>query len=52
MNINEEIKRHDLITLQNHPANINQDHLTICAFFTNKDEFEKHAAYLRKRADA
>mgnify|MGYP003681571041 CR=1 FL=1 len=48
---NEAIKRHGLIELQNHKANIDQDHLTICGFFNTDDKFKQHAESLQKNID-
>lgn len=36
--------------LQNHPANINQDHMTICGFFTTAKEFQDHIQWLSEKA--
>ena len=50
--INDAIDRHDLIRLQNHTANVDRDHLTICGMFTTEEQFVNHAAKLRKYAEA
>ena len=50
--INDAIERHDLIRLQNHTANVDQDHLSICWLFTTEEQFVNHAAKLRKYAAA
>ena len=42
----EMITKFDLIKLQNNPANIQQDHLTICGFFQTEEDFANHAERL------
>ena len=32
-------EKFNLIELQNHPANVGQDHLSFCAFFDTEEEF-------------
>ena len=51
MNVNKAIDKHNLVALQNHPANVNRDHLTICAFFTTDADFYSHAHKLQAFAD-
>ena len=38
--VQDMFRRFNLIKLQNDPANINQDHLTICRTFTTVEQFE------------
>lgn len=38
--------KYDLIRLQNHSANVNQDHLTFSGFFTTESEFAALATRL------
>lgn len=45
--LNEMIKKYRIVELQNHEANITQDHMTICGFFTTEEEFAAHADKLR-----
>jgi len=35
---------------QNHPANINQDIMTFCAFFDTVEELENHVVHYEERA--
>jgi hypothetical protein len=35
---------------QNHPANINQDIMTFCAFFDTVEELERHVVHYEDRA--
>jgi len=35
---------------QNHPANINQDIMTFCAFFDTVEELERHVRCYEERA--
>lgn len=37
--VHDMFARYDLIRLQNHAANVNQDHLTFAGFFTTESEF-------------
>lgn len=46
--LNDMLAKHEIVRLQNHPANLTQDHVSICGFFTTEAEFEEHAAYLRE----
>ena len=46
--LNEMFKKYDLVKLQNHEANIGQDHLSFCGFFTKEQQF----ADLAKRLEA
>lgn len=41
------LEKYEIIKLQNHEANVHQDHMTICAFFKTEQEFANHAAKLR-----
>jgi len=43
--------KYDLVRLQNHPANINQDHLTFCSFFKTEEEFQRLASLLQENID-
>lgn len=43
---NDMIIKYNLIPLQNHEANVYQDHLTICGFFTDEQQFSDLAAKL------
>ena len=46
---NEMIDKHNLIELQNHSKNIDQDHLSFCFLFKDEAQFEALAAKLTKR---
>ena len=46
------VAHYNISKLQNHPANITQDHLTICAYFARETQFAAHADSLQKKADA
>jgi hypothetical protein len=39
-----------VISLQNHPANITQDVVTITGFFTTRAQFARHILHLQNRA--
>lgn len=39
-----------LTTAQNHEANINQDIMTFCAFFTTVEQLERHVEHYEERA--
>lgn len=39
-----------LVTAQNHPANIGQDHMTFAGMCSSRDELELHVARLEVRA--
>ena len=41
------LTKYNLVELQNHPANISQDHLTICGFFETEEAFRIHAKHLK-----
>lgn len=47
----EKIKCFEIDKLQNHPANINRDHMTICAFFQDDAQWAAHRNKLRAAAD-
>ena len=49
--IQDMFRRFNLIKLQNDPANINQDHLTICRTFTTVEQFEALADRLTTNID-
>lgn len=51
MTIAEKIKFFEIDKLQNHPANINRDHMTICAFFQDDAEWIAHRDKLRAATD-
>ena len=42
MTIAQKIAEYGIDKLQNHPANINQDHMTICAFFRDDAQWVAH----------
>ncbi len=52
INIADKITEYQIDTLQNHPANMALDHMTICGFFSTDSQFAAHAKKLRDRADA
>ncbi len=39
-----------VIALQNHPANVSRDHVSITGFFTTRDQFEFHLLHLENAA--
>lgn len=47
----EMIDKYGIRELQNHPANLTQDHMTACGFFRSEAEFARHAEYLRGRIE-
>lgn len=51
MSIAEKIKHFEIGELQNHPANINRDHMTICAFFQDDAQWVAHRDKLRAAID-
>ena len=44
--LKEMLDKYNLVALQNHPANQDQDHLTICGFFQSEEQFKLHAVKL------
>jgi len=44
--LREMLDKYNLVALQNHPANQDQDHLTICGFFQSEEQFKLHAVKL------
>lgn len=42
MTIAQKIAEYGIDKLQNHPANTNQDHMTICAFFRDDAQWVAH----------
>lgn len=51
MTIAQKIAQYGIANLQNHPANINQDHMTICAFFRDDAQWVAHRDKLQVAAD-
>ena len=49
MFIREMLDKYNLFELQNHPVNQDQDHLTICRFFQQEEQFKLHAEKLYRR---
>ena len=43
------LDKYNLFELQNHPVNQDQDHLSICAFFQEEEQFQIHASKLKDR---
>jgi hypothetical protein len=43
------LDKYNLFELQNHPVNQDQDHLTICRFFQQEEQFKLHAEKLYRR---
>lgn len=43
------IHKYNLYELQNHSVNQDQDHLSICAFFQEEEQFQIHASKLKDR---
>ena len=41
------IHKYNLVELQNHSVNQDQDHLTICAFFQEEEQFQILASKLK-----
>jgi hypothetical protein len=39
-----------LTSAQNHPANINQDIMTFCAFFNTVEQLQNHVEHYEERA--
>ena len=44
--LREMLDKYNLFELQNHPVNQDQDHLTICGFFQEEEQFKLHAEKL------
>ena len=44
--LREMLDKYNLFELQNHPVNQDQDHLTICGFFQEEEQFKLHAVKL------
>ncbi len=47
--LREMLDKYNLFELQNHPVNQDQDHLTICGFFQEEEQFKLHAEKLYRR---
>ena len=47
--LREMLDKYNLFELQNHPVNQDQDHLTICGFFQEEEQFKLHAVKLYRR---
>ena len=45
------LDKYNLFELQNHPVNQDQDHLSICAFFQEEEQFRNHANKLLDRIE-
>jgi hypothetical protein len=50
INVNEMITKYNLVELQNHDNNVEQDHLSFCSLFKTEAQFEALAAKLIKRS--
>jgi len=50
ININEMLTKYNLVELQNHANNVEQDHLSFCSLFKTEAQFEALAAKLTKRS--
>jgi len=46
--LREMFDKYDLVRLQNHRANVDQDHLTFCGFFETEEEFQRLATRLQE----
>ena len=44
--LREMLDKYNLFELQNHPVNQDQDHLTICGFVQEEEQFKLHAEKL------
>jgi len=51
MMLREMLDKYNLFELQNHPVNQDQDHLTICGFFQEEEQFRNHAKKLLDRIE-
>ena len=51
MTIAQKIAYYGIDKLQNHPANIKQDHMTICAFFRGDAQWLAHRDKLQAAID-
>tara|TARA_R100000963_G_C4563982_1_gene51651 strand:- start:288 stop:446 length:159 start_codon:yes stop_codon:yes gene_type:complete len=51
MNIQDMLTKYNLVELQNHTANVSQDHLTMCGFFETEEEFLNLANHLKERTN-